>query len=306
MIITRRALIGSALAAGAARRLPIEAEAAAASSFRFVHFTDIHIQPELRAGEGTAAAVRAVLALRPRPAFIITGGDHVMDLLSVTHERADVQFAMLTEALKPLEMPIYHTVGNHDIFGWHTRQGAEADGPDYGKKMFEERIAKGPSYTSFDHQGRRFIILDTIQRSDDGGWHGEVDDVQLQWFKSELEKAGKTRPIFVIAHVPIITAFDQYHTGSTVATSDSTIVRNGKQVRDLFQGYNVQAVLQGHTHIMEEIVYTGTHYITGGAVCGEWWKGPRLGIHPEGFAVFDVDRNGFRWHYAPYGWKAQL
>jgi len=43
-------------------------------------------------------------------------------------------------------------------------------------------------------------------------------------------------------------------------------------------------------------------YITGGAICGDWWKGKRLGVHPEGFSVVSVSGDDLTWRYVPYGW----
>jgi 3',5'-cyclic AMP phosphodiesterase CpdA len=250
-------------------------------------------------------AVKKVLSLNPRPEFVITGGDHVMDANKVGPDRAKLQFDLLAEALKPLEMPVYNTVGNHDAFGWSNMGPGSGKYPGYGKRMFEERVARGPIYRSFDFGGWHFIILDSILHVPPHAWRAEIDDNQLQWLKSDLEKTGRSTPTVISTHCPLVTIYSQYTSGATSGTSDSTIVRNGKEIRDLFKSYNVKAVLQGHTHVVEECIYTGTHYITGGAVCGDWWKGPRLGVHPEGFAVFDVDDDSFRWQYVPYGWNAK-
>ena len=46
-------------------------------------------------------------------------------------------------------------------------------------------------------------------------------------------------------------------------------------------------------------------YITGGAICGDWWKGKRLGVHPEGFSVVTVAGDDLTWKYVPYGWTAR-
>ncbi len=37
------------------------------------------------------------------------------------------------------------------------------------------------------------------------------------------------------------------------------------------------------THIAEEVSSPGTRDISAGAVCGDWWKGRRLGIYPADF-----------------------
>jgi hypothetical protein len=83
------------------------------------------------------------------------------------------------------------------------------------------------------------------------------------------------------------------------------VVGNGRTFKEMIERHNVKAVLQGHTHVVEECIYRGVHYITGGAICGDWWKGPRLGVHPEGFVVATVAGDDLTWRYVPYGWKAR-
>jgi len=304
MEITRRGLIGGMIAGGAAMAMPFESSAAG-KGFRFVHMTDLHIQPELGAADGVALAVKKVLSLKPRPKFVILGGDSIMDALNVTKERADLQFRLLSEALKPLEMPVYYAVGNHDVYGWGNKEAQKTDAG-YGKALFAEKVNRKETYYPIELGGWYFFVLDSIQPKEGGGWAAEIDDAQMQWLKDWLERIGKKSPVVVVSHVPIMTLFAQYTLGTTFATPNSLIVGNGKAVRDLFKDYNVKAVLQGHTHVVEDCAYTGTHYITSGAVCGEWWKGPRLGVHPEGFGVYDVRADMFEWKYVPYGWKARV
>ena len=174
---------------------------AGARGFRFVHLTDLHIQPELGATEGVAKAVQKVLSLEPRPNFIITGGDHIMDGLDVTRERADLQFKLLKEALKPLEMPIYHTVGNHDIFGWARKDGNSPKEHGYGKQLFQEKVSAGRTYRSFDFGDWHFILLDSIQPVSPHGWNAEIDEDQLTWLQQDLSQTGKKRPKIGRAHV---------------------------------------------------------------------------------------------------------
>ena len=49
--------------------------------------------------------------------------------------------------------------------------------------------------------------------------------------------------------------------------------------------------------------YRNTQYITGGAVCGNWWQGPRLGF-PEGFTVVSLRAMAITTRYETYGFKA--
>jgi len=293
-------------AAGAASLMPAFGAPIlkAAPSFRVVHLTDIHVQPELGASDGLKMCVDKVLTLHPRPDFILTGGDHVMDVLQANHARADVQFGIVAERFKPLEMPIHHAVGNHDVFGWTKGSPITASDPAYGKALFEEKVREGKSYYSFDHKGWHFIVLDSIGIQD-GNWMGRVDDDQLQWLKNDLAATGPHQNILVNIHMPIITAFVQ-ETEATMGTPNAqTVTSNGKAVFDLLRTRPVKLVMQGHTHVVESVEYLGTKFMTAGSVCGDWWKGPRLGVHPEGFTVLDFHADDVDVKYIPYGWKAR-
>jgi 3',5'-cyclic-AMP phosphodiesterase len=80
-------------------------------------------------------------------------------------------------------------------------------------------------------------------------------------------------------------------------------VANAPQVIGEFEGHNVIAVLQGHTHVNEMVDYKNTKYITSGAVCGNWWHGPRMGF-PEGFTVVSVREGKINTRYETYGFKS--
>ena len=45
-------------------------------------------------------------------------------------------------------------------------------------------------------------------------------------------------------------------------------------------------------------------YITGGAVCGKWWRGDWFGTQ-EGFGVVTLRGNKVEWDYQGYGWTAR-
>jgi hypothetical protein len=65
----------------------------------------------------------------------------------------------------------------------------------------------------------------------------------------------------------------------------------------------VIAVLQGHSHINEIVLWRGVPYITSGAVCGNWWHGPYLD-YPEGFTVVSVTGGKVTTRYETYGFKS--
>jgi 3',5'-cyclic-AMP phosphodiesterase len=69
-------------------------------------------------------------------------------------------------------------------------------------------------------------------------------------------------------------------------------------------GANVKLVLAGHLHHQERMEIDGVCYLNGGAVCGNWWKGPMMGCS-EGFNVIDLRPDGsFEIAYKTFGWRA--
>lgn len=307
-LIGRGALLGAGVLAAA---LPPPTQArAAGGSFTFLHYTDIHVEPELRATQGFGKAVDAMKRAVPGAAFALCGGDLVFDANAVPLARASHLYDLYEEQSLRLGVPIHHCLGNHDIFALGSVEGGTpADDPHAGKALFLARTGLKQTYYSFNHGGWHFAVLDTVQitttPTGDRSWRGFVDDAQMAWLAADLEKAGKATPTVLLVHMPLLCAINQYTLGTTEPTRDKLIVANGKAVKELIQPYNVKAVLQGHTHVVEEIAYLGTRYVSAGAVCGNWWKGWRLGVHPEGFTVCTAHANGdFDWRYVPYDWKA--
>ncbi|GAI95274.1 unnamed protein product [marine sediment metagenome] len=132
-----------------------------------------------------------------------------------------------------------------------------------------------------------------------------IHNEQFEWLREDLEKTGSERPVCVCLHIPFVSVRKQIHDNPIAALSKGTLVNNGNDVIKLLSNYNVQLVLQGHLHVVEEIKYMKTTYITAGAVSANWWKGKHLG-HPEGFVIVDVEGDTFNWKYETYGWTAEI
>ncbi len=293
----RRTFLKSAVTVPLAARARLDA--APAQTFSFVHFTDSHIQPELRASDGTTQAFRAIAKI-PHD-FALAGGDLVMDVFDQGPARAAALFDLYRGAAKDLPRPVHSILGNHDIYGISNKAGVPATDPLYGKKLFEDRMSQ-PRYQSFDHKGWHFILLDSVQVGPDKGWFGLIDDEQLDWLASDLQKTGKQTPIVVLTHMPLASATGQFFGGKSEGLK-TLLITNPGAVLNLFEGYKLKAVLQGHTHVREVVDYNGCRYITPGAVCGNWWKGAYKGS-PEGFAVFTVKGDRLSWEFRTYGWQA--
>ena len=275
------------------------------SDFSFVHITDTHIQPELGARDGVKKAFDTIAALPEKPQFALVGGDLVMDANAVDRKRAELIYDLWQEAADQLKLPLHYSIGNHDAFATSGESKLSGDDPEFGKKWWQKRLKLENRYSVFETNGWKFITLDSVQIDNDGKWWGELDAEQMNWLGDIFRKTDDKQPVVVLTHVPIMTIVGLYTEGTTTALSSGTIVKNGKQFKEMIQGKNVKAVLQGHTHVVEECAYLGTRYITGGAVCGDWWKGLRLGVHPEGFGLVTAHGSDLAYRYVPYGWKAR-
>ena len=273
-------------------------------SFRFVFMTDIHVQPELRGAEGFESAIDHVNGLMPKPAFAITGGDLVMDVLSQTYGRADSLYTLFQQTAQRFEMPVHNCIGNHEHFGLSSKSGVSPDHPEYGKRMFMNRLGEGRTYRSFDHGKWHFILLDGVGMLPERGYFGQVDSLQLVWLKEDLERIGPDRPVVLALHIPLYSVRIQFRDGPLASNGRGSVVTNANDVWKICRQYNVKLVLQGHLHIVEEIVWRGTHFVNAGAVSGAWWKGPNEDFE-EGFVVVDVKGDDFTWRYEPYGWNAE-
>jgi 3',5'-cyclic-AMP phosphodiesterase len=276
----------------------------APGTFDFLFITDTHIEPELDASHGCAMAFRKAAGIKAD--FAIQGGDHVFDALAVNRKRADSLFDLYGQTEQALGLKVHHTIGNHDHFALFAKSGVEAGSPGYGKDLYRERL--GPTYYSFDHKGHHFVVLDTILPMPDRSWEARVDDAQLAWLHSDLAAIHPGTPIIVSAHVPLVSGVASYGESNPASASSQApkhpqlIVANANHVLDELQKHNTLAVFQGHTHLNEVVSYRDIHYVTSGAVSGNWWHGTRWGT-PEGFTVVSLRAGKVEWRYETYGFK---
>ena len=266
--------------------------------FTFAFMTDIHVQPENRADEGLQAAITEVNALKPD--FVITGGDLIMDALGVSYARADSQYVLYQEISKQFKMPVYNTLGNHEVFGIYEKSGVGPDHPEYKYGMFEKRL--GDTYYSFDHKGWHFMVLNSVIEIEDRHYIGMIEEEQMNWIRNDLLEVDPETPIVISTHIPFITVFTQILYGEYAPEYHGLVVENAREVLDLFEGHKLRLVLQGHLHYLEDIEVNGTHFITGGAVSARWWNGPNHGVE-EGFLMIHVKGEEFCWEYVDYFWE---
>ena len=270
-----------------------------AASFSFAFLTDIHIQHERNADKGLLMAIDTINQLHPD--FVLTGGDNIMDALGQSYERSMEQYQLYQSTMENLDVPYYNTMGNHELFGVYEKSGVDTTHEEYGKKMYEDLLAQ--RYYSFNHKNWHFIVLDGIGMTNDRHYYGFVDSTQIDWLKKDLE-TNKDLNTIVSIHIPLLSVGEQVMNSPTAAFNEASVVTNANEVRQLLEQYKVKAVLQGHLHFLEDICYNGIHYITGGAVSSNWWKGTRFGME-EGFLLLKITGNKIDWNYIDYGWDAE-
>jgi 3',5'-cyclic AMP phosphodiesterase CpdA len=287
--------------------------AARKRSLRIAHLTDVHVQPELGAGEGLIACLHHVQSQADKADIIFNGGDAVMDTLAVGADRTKLLWKLYLDTMRQeSSLPIEHCLGNHDVWGWDKKKsGMSGSEPGYGKAWAMDVLGLAKPYHSFDRAGWHFIVLDSIHESTDALFEGRLDDEQFDWFVGDLRNCPAATPICIMSHMPILSAatfFDGQNekSGKEWRVSGAQVHLDARKLKDLFfQHPNVKLCLSGHLHLLDRVDYNGVSYLCNGAVCGNWWKGKRQETD-AGYALVDLyDDGSFERQYIEYGWKAR-
>ena len=262
------------------------AQSAPPESFEIVFLTDVHLPNKSHALEGYAQAVKEINALEP--AFVINGGDMIMDALKALLDSALLLTRLYDSISASIAKPVCKTIGNHDIFGVYFGDSL-LQHPAYGKHFYEQNF--GAKYYIHDHENWRFFFLDGIKITDNHKYIGEIDSLQMNWIKSVLDTTSLEKQLAIITHIPFYTAGYQIWIGSQEAAPPHGVVHNSNDVIALFSNHRLKLILQGHLHIFEKIFMKDMWVITGGAVSSRWWQGKNNGME-EGFTKLKLFHNG--------------
>src|SRR5207248_8108539 len=128
-----------------------------------------------------------------------------MDSFETEHDRVKTLWDLWRSCLKSdNSIPVDHTLGNHDIWGWNKKKSKTEGGEKgYGKAWACEMFAREKTYKSMDKNGWHIIILDSIQPQGDDGYIGKLDDEQFAWLEADLKATPSATPILVFSHIPI-------------------------------------------------------------------------------------------------------
>ena len=226
----------------------------AADSATFVVIGDPHVPWTCKSGGETqgdesrhlAARIAEWNAMTPRPKAVLSMGDQISTVTTCMGDRqsehnpksraqAEADLRLFRSYFDKLEIPFYHTIGNHDAFpGEVNARFYAANNP--GWKPYER----------FEIGGATFINLC-------GGHDGAIEPVQRAWLKEEAKTIPDDRPLYLMAHYPNV----------GVGRVDGYDI--GVVIRETFSGRTGETwLLAGHNHEDEFARY---HLPGGGSFC---------------------------------------
>ena len=273
----------------------------ATSPLRIVFFTDIHARTEWQTPQALEIAARAIN--REHADLVLAGGDLITDGFQSSALTVAPRGRTYLEMHHTISPQPYPVLGNHDLVAALPEDGSRpSDDP---RRQFLEHFKLARTYRAFDAGGVHFILLDSVDLT--GGdlkYRGFIDSQQLEWLDHTIARIPQGEPIVVASHLPLLTGFYQRTMGAAAAAPANRIVTNSLEVLDRFSEHNLLLVLQGHLHVDELLRWRGTTFITGGAVCGKWWRGAWHGTR-NGYGVVTLRKDRVDWRYVNYPWQAR-
>ena len=195
-----------------------------------------------RSGDDTYKKIVSMIMER-KPDFVVNTGD----MIATPGSRQD--WAKFWEMSKPITVPYFLTVGNHDV---HPKV------PLSEKRYKEEVDLPGNElYYSFTAGNSLFVVLDSYIDDQEKRISGE----QLKWLEGVFVNSQQKHKFVFLPH-PLYTDLGKGHHAhdSVDAYPDSR-----DRLEALFAKFKVDAVFAGHEHYYERRTVDGIiHIITGG------------------------------------------
>lgn len=181
-----------------------------------------------------ARTVAHLLALPARPDVVILSGD-------CTDNGRPEAYALLRELLRPLTMPVYVILGNHDnraelLAAFGPQGSAPLDG--YAQYVVEAGLL-------------RLIALDTNVPNAGGG---ALATAQLEWLDARLSEAPDQPTLIFMHHPPFLTGLAPFDAiGLADADAFAAVIARHPQV---------ERVVAGHVHSTMTRRFAGTVAMT--------------------------------------------
>ncbi|BEP29571.1 metallophosphoesterase family protein [Helicovermis profundi] len=197
------------------------------------------------------------------PLFVIDNGDLV-------YGGEPNKYRLFYETILNFKVPLYTTLGNHDI-------------RENGRKIYTKLF--GPPYYSFDYGDIHFVFLDSSR-----GWENKeaIPKDQYKWLEYDLKKAFGKR-IFVVSHIPPIDPRSNVEDIGDNELKDKNFIKNiindyssaknfahgfhdkkeALKFENLMSKYKVDTVFLSHIHSYFNYVKGDVRYIISGGAGAE-------------------------------------
>lgn len=226
---------------------------------------------------------------------------HIMTCGDLLGDRNDLN-SLWTQISQNIPIPIFNTIGNHDHNKYIPNDDVVAD--DNYENSF------GPTYYSFNRGKVHYIGLDDILYEPISSTVPVQQNYKcptfvpriLDWLEKDIALVPSDYTIVVAYHCPIT-----YTNNSTLRTSGSYMNATAMLEALIGEVSNRKIhLVAGHTHtvynsfninnygnVLEHVV---------GATCGAWWRdaGVCNDGAPNGYGVFDIRNQDFKWYYKTF------
>ncbi len=188
--------------------------------------------------------------LENKPDFIIANGDLI-------NSGSKSEYIITSELFNSYNIPIYTSIGNHDVWG-------------LGNKYYPSFF--GPYYYSFTYNNATFIVLNTSS--------GIIGESQFEWLENELQNV-TTDLIFIIGHMsPINTITGEFDSSVNLSPESNDNLQSkaeSDKLIELCEQYGVDYYLAGHSHVYGKTTIGNTTYVTSGVLGGTATGGNNIG-----------------------------
>lgn len=190
------------------------------------------------------------------------GGDLLLACGDLGSSPTNSELELARDVLHGLKVPYYPVLGNHDALYSGEKE----------ETLFREVFSLEQNSYHFAHNGIRFIGID----------HGCGRDYKdnsvrpsvMNWIKRTVASIPAEQPMIFFSHYP-------FGKGVKYRT------KNADQVKALFKGRKLLAMISGHFHGNTERREDGILMTT--TACSSGTRGNHDGTKPKGYRVFNID-----------------
>ncbi|MBM4040573.1 MAG: hypothetical protein FJ290_18870 [Planctomycetes bacterium] len=223
--------------------------------FRFLQINDTHVDADAgkdgyeKADEKARWLIEAAASGEhfPKPDFVVGIGD------LINGERLDAlapDLRLLRDMLKPLRVPFYPVVGNHEVI--------QQEGSPKHEQAFREAFGNDRVNYTFTHGGILFIALNNAGACCVGP---AVVKARNDWLRRTLDGA-RGVPKIILCHIPLVPLREEAVLAKSFGFR-SYIDHDGATLRIVEEhADSVIAVLSGHLHLTGVVERKGIYHIS--------------------------------------------